>query len=62
MTPREFVRLIENKGWYFEREGKGSHKIYRHPDFKDPISIPFHGSKDIPKGLLEKLKKQAGLK
>lgn len=62
MTTGEFITLIEKAGWRFEREGKGSHTIYRHPDFKDPISIPYHGKKDLGKGLLNKLKKQAGLK
>jgi predicted RNA binding protein YcfA (HicA-like mRNA interferase family) len=62
MTAGQFIKLIEKRGWRFEREGKGSHKIYKHPGFKDPISVPFHGKEDLGKGLLNKLKKQAGLK
>jgi predicted RNA binding protein YcfA (HicA-like mRNA interferase family) len=26
MTASELVKLIEKRGWKFEREGKGSHK------------------------------------
>ncbi len=62
MTANELTKEMEKIGWYFEREGKGSHKIYRHKDFPYPISIPYHGKKDLSKGLLQKLKKQAGLK
>ena len=62
MRAKDFEKLIKANGWEFEREGKGSHKIYKNPKFKEPLSVPFHGKKDIAKGLLEKLKKQAGLK
>ena len=61
MNAEEFRKLIEKRGWQFIREGKGSHKIYRHENFKHIISIPFHGNKDLGKGVLAKLKKQAGV-
>lgn len=53
---------MEEKGWYFVREGKGSHRIYKHPDKDYPVSVPFHGSHDIAKGTLNKLLKETGLK
>ncbi len=62
MKARELAKCIEEVGWYFEREGKGSHKIYKHPNYEHIISVPFHSKKDLGKGLLQKLKKQAGLK
>ncbi len=62
MKASDLIKLMERAGWKFEREGKGSHKIYKHPDFEYPISVPFHGNKDLGQGLLNKLKKQAGLK
>ena len=62
MTAKQLADLIATVGWYYEREGKGSHKIYKHPDFPYPISIPFHGKKELGKGLVSKLKKQAGLR
>ena len=62
MNAKELIKRMEENGWRFEREGKGSHKIYRNPKYDYPISVPFHGSKDIAKGLLRKLLKQAGLK
>ena len=62
MIASEFVKLIEKSGWVFEREGKGSHKIYKHPGFPNIISVPFHSKKDLGKGLVQSLKKQAGFK
>ena len=62
MTAKQLVKMMEDKGWYFIREGKGSHRIYGHKNKDYHISVPFHGSEDIAKGLLNKLLKQAGLK
>ncbi len=61
MNAKQLIKKFGDAGWEFDREGKGSHKIYKHPT-KGIISIPYHGSKDIPTGLLNKLLKQAGLK
>ena len=62
MSAKELVRKMAEIGWSFQREGKGSHRIYSNPKYEYPISVPFHGSRDIPKGLLQKLLKQSGLK
>ena len=35
--------------------------IFRHPNFRRPIPVPNHGSKDLGKGLVHKILKQAGL-
>ncbi len=43
----------------FLRQGKGSHEIYQ-KDGKQ-IVIPNHGSKEIGKGLEQKLRKEMGL-
>ena len=40
----------------------GSHLILRHPDREENLIFPNHGSKEVRKGLAEKLKKQAGIK
>ncbi len=61
MKVRELIKLVEKAGWVFEREGKGSHTIYIHPNKPNPLSIPVH-SGDIPKGTLNSILKQAGIK
>jgi predicted RNA binding protein YcfA (HicA-like mRNA interferase family) len=61
MTAKQIEKLVKSKGWYFERQ-TGSHKIYRHSNLKGIVVIPFHGKKDLPKGTLNSILKQAGLK
>ena len=59
MTGRELIRLLEKDGWILDRI-KGSHHIM----IKDnkTLSVPVHSSKDLGKGLLNKLLKEGGLK
>jgi len=59
MTGRELVRLLEKDGWVLDRI-KGSHHIM----IKDnkTLLVPVHSSKDLGKGLLNKLLKEGGLK
>jgi predicted RNA binding protein YcfA (HicA-like mRNA interferase family) len=60
MKAGDLVKLIEAAGWVFQRQ-TGSHMIFRHADFRRPIPIPNH-SKDLGKGLVLKILKQAGLR
>jgi len=62
MNYKELAKLMEKAGWHFERNGNGSHKMWRHPDRRDPIAIPDHGAKEIKPGLLRGIKRQAGIK
>ncbi|MBI4681400.1 MAG: type II toxin-antitoxin system HicA family toxin [Nitrospirae bacterium] len=59
MTGRELIKLLEKNGWVLDRI-KGSHHIM----IKDnrTLSVPVHVSKDLGKGLLNKLLKEGGLK
>ncbi|GAC1564339.1 MAG: hypothetical protein NVS3B13_40600 [Mucilaginibacter sp.] len=62
MKCSELLRLFKKAGWVEDRQS-GSHVIMKHPERGEEILIvPNHGSKEIGKGLAEKLKKQAGLK
>jgi len=61
MKSSELLRLIKKAGWYEVRQA-GSHIILKHPDHVHTITFPDHGSKEIGKGIAEKLKKQAGIK
>ena len=61
MKCSELLKLIKKAGWEEVRQS-GSHIILRHPDEKENLIFPNHGSKEIRKGLAEKLRKQAGIK
>lgn len=49
MKYNEFLRLAKKNGWRLLRQGKGSHEIWEKQNKK--VSIPNHGSKEMPKGL-----------
>ncbi|MFH7018519.1 type II toxin-antitoxin system HicA family toxin [Flavobacterium sp. FlaQc-47] len=59
MKSREFIREALRNGWTFLRQGKGSHEIYEKAGKQ--VVIPNHGSKEIGKGLEQKLRKEMGL-
>ncbi|MBK9213423.1 MAG: type II toxin-antitoxin system HicA family toxin [Saprospiraceae bacterium] len=61
MKAYELEKSIGSNGWYFVRQ-TGSHKIYKHETISGIIVIPFHGSKDLPKGTEISILKKAGLK
>ena len=60
MTARELIRQLKKNGWY-EKYQKGSHLQLEHPKKKGKVTVPVH-SGDIPKGTLNSILKQAGLK
>lgn len=60
MTFREVEKIIFADGW--ERDvTRGSHFKYKHPTKSGSVTIPNHKG-DIPKGTLNSILKQAGLK
>lgn len=60
MTSRELKRWLSKHGCMFE-PGKGGHLIVRRVALWSVL--PMHGSnQDLGKGLVEKIKKQLGLK
>lgn len=59
MSGKELVKLLKKDGWTLDRV-HGSHHIL----VKDSktLSVPVHGSRDLPTGIERKLLKEAGLK
>ena len=55
MTGKEMVKKYHQNGWTLERI-KGSHHVMEKDGFPS-VSIPVHGSKDLPIGLCNKLLK-----
>lgn len=59
LTSQQVIKLIERKGFILDRI-KGSHHIYYHPENRRRVIVPFH-KKDLPKGTLHEILKQAGV-
>jgi mRNA interferase HicA len=61
MKSSELLKKILKAGWYEVRQ-TGSHKILMHDKYEHTIVFPYHGSKEVGKGIENALLKQAGLK
>jgi len=59
MTGKEFIKLLKKNGWELDRIN-GSHYIMIKKE--KTLSVPVHGNKDVPAGLLSRLMKDGGLK
>ena len=59
MNGKDLLKLLKKNGWK-EVRVEGGHHIMRKGDKE--ISVPVHGSKSVPKGLLHSILKDAGLK
>lgn len=61
MKATEIIKILKEDGWYL-KEQKGSHQQFIHPVKPGKVTVPFHGSKDIPSGTLGSIIKQADIK
>lgn len=60
MKVKNLLKELKRDGW-FEKEQKGSHLQLIHTTKKGKVTLPIHGG-EIPKGTLNAILKQAGLK
>ena len=60
MTARELIQKLDEAGGERARV-KGSHHHSKHPRYAHLVTVPVHKG-DLPKGLVEAILKQAGLK
>ena len=59
MKSHDLIRELKKAGWV-EDQVVGSHHIFKHPSRLGHLTVP-HPKKDLGKGLLHKIRKQAGL-
>jgi len=59
-SSREIIRQLENDGWY-EVRVTGSHHHFKHMEKVGVVTVP-HPKKQIGRGLLNSILKQAKLK
>lgn len=58
-TPKDLTKLLKKNGFILDRVS-GSHHIYMLADRSKRVIFPMH-SKDLPKGTLHAILKQAGI-
>ncbi len=61
MKVRDVIKLVEKDGWYLVRT-KGSHRQFHHPTKSGTVTIAGKKSIEMPKGTLNSVLKQAGLR
>jgi predicted RNA binding protein YcfA (HicA-like mRNA interferase family) len=61
MKVREAIKLVEADGWFHVRT-KGSHRQFKHPAKLGIVTIAGNPGVDIPKGTMNSILKQSGLK
>jgi mRNA interferase HicA len=59
MKSSEFHRLVKKNGWNLIKV-EGSHYIYEKD--RQTYPVPFHGSKELGKGLEKKMRKEMKIK
>jgi predicted RNA binding protein YcfA (HicA-like mRNA interferase family) len=59
MKSADLVAELLAAGWTLDRV-RGSHHIFRHPSRPGHVTVP-HPKKDLGKGLVAAIRKQAGL-
>ncbi len=60
MDSREVLRRLVRDGW-FEVARKGSHVQLKHPTKPGRVTLP-HPRRDLPKGTLQSIERQAGVR
>jgi predicted RNA binding protein YcfA (HicA-like mRNA interferase family) len=58
MNSRDIIARLKAEGWILVNV-RGSHHNYRHPSEKGRVTVP-HPKKDLPKGTVRSIFKQAG--
>jgi predicted RNA binding protein YcfA (HicA-like mRNA interferase family) len=57
VNAKQLIKALEKKGYVFRRQS-GSHAIYGNAEGVK-VTVPIHGKKDIGKGLLKQIMKDA---
>ena len=60
MKSDDLIRELKKAGWIADRVS-GSHHIFKHPTIAGHLTVP-HPKRDLGKGLVHKIRKQARLK
>lgn len=59
LSAKKIIAILKTHGFQLHHT-TGSHLIFRHPENSKRVTVPYH-TKDLPKGTLLSILKQAGL-
>ena len=59
MKSADLICELRRAGWFLDRV-RGSHHVFGHPDRPGHVVVP-HPKKDLGRGLVAAIRKQAGL-
>ncbi len=60
VSGKQLCKVMEKHGWTLQRI-RGSHYIYGKAGLPAILTVPVHGNRDLKRGLLRQLMKDAGL-
>ena len=60
VSSADVIRALKRDGWT-EARAKGSHHHFKHPTKPGIVTVP-HPKKDIPRGTLASIERQAGVR
>lgn len=61
MKVRDVIKLLEKDGWY-HLSTEGSHRQFKHPKKPGRVTVAGHPGKDLARGTVNSILKQAQLK
>lgn len=61
MNVKNIIKVLKDDGWYLDRT-KGSHRQFKHPRKQGIVTVAGKPSLDLPRGTLNSILKQAGLR
>ena len=60
MTGRQLIKIMKRTGWILDRVSGSHHVMIK--EGRRSIPMPAHGQRDLPKGLVSAILRQAGIK
>jgi predicted RNA binding protein YcfA (HicA-like mRNA interferase family) len=57
---QEVARRLRSLGFAFDRQGPGSHEVWRHPVSGRKVTLPHH-ARDMAEGTLRAVLREAGI-
>ncbi len=60
LSAREVIAALQRAGFHIDRQA-GSHVVMVNDEKQRAAVVPVHGGRDLPRGLLHKILRQAGL-